>query len=118
MAFYDEFEFGNTNVGSANVYLGKDNSGSLGVPPLYRLKTKFLDIYNNGSTAAVITLQKTNGTNTITILYKTLAAAGSQGDALIFDDKHPFIIETGYYLQANISVGSAAIFGQGEFVPE
>lgn len=111
---YDNFEFGNTNIAATAVPLGKDNSGTLTVPPLYRLKTRTLDISNVGSVSGVLTLQKKNGTNTITILYETVAAGG----VLNFDEKHPFIVETGYYLVASITAGQAAIFGQGDFVPE
>jgi hypothetical protein len=116
---YDIFEIGNTSIGTSSGTLGKDNSSTkLTVPSYYRMKTKWLDIYNTGTTTAFVTLQKSNGTNTYTLIYKNLAASGSPGDTLIFDERHPFTVEPGYWLQANVSTGSASIFAEAELIPE
>ncbi len=118
---YDKFQIGNTSVGTTNVPLGYNNSGTVVVPPNYKLKISRLNIINAGTATATVTISAVKGTEVIKLMEIAAAAQGSlnalESTVLLKEDQNVYIDE-GYYPAASISTGTGSVLGVGEFILE
>lgn len=116
---YDKFNIGATAVTTTAVSLGHNSSGSLAAAVNYRMRLSGLNMINSGTAAATVTIQKVSGTNAAIVIFEQgLAASGTVGDTVTLQEDQDIVVESGYYVQALMSVGTGAVFATGEFILE
>lgn len=116
---YDKFNIGVASVTTTAAPFGQNNSGTLSAGVNYRMRVSGLNMKNTGTAAATMTIQKKSGTNAAIVIFEQgLAASGTVGDTVTLGDDQELVIESGYYLEALLDVGTGAVFGTGEFILE
>ena len=116
---YDKFALSAASLTTTATALGLNGSGTVTPSAHYRMRLSGLNISNTGTTIAVATLQKVFGTlPAVVIFQQNLAAAGSPDSTVTLGEDQDFVIETGYYVQAVMSVGTGSVFAEGEFILE
>lgn len=112
---YDKFTVSNTALTTTAAVLGYNGAGTLTVAANYRMRLRNLMITNAGTTSTVATVSKIGSGGTITIANPSIAAGSTWPSN---PDEGEYVIESGYYLTAVLSVGTGSIIATGEFVPE
>jgi len=116
---YDKFAIGAASLTTTAVSLGFNNTGSLAASTHYRMRLSGINITNTGTTAATATIQKVFGTSAAVVIHQeSLPAAGTEGATVTLGDDEEIVVESGYYVQAVMSVGTGSVFATGEFILE